>query len=187
MPVTWSATDLPTTIIYKKFYRFFFVQVLQMQCATKQNTNRFANISDKSSAVVEMGDHGHNRHEPKREGDCCAPSVGGARSPSNTMWSGPRSTSVPSGVFIHPAVWPQETWAKNWVGVVPFFLGAAGSPSNTKTPGLRPTSTISRTSVHPDIGRKLGGGCAPLGEGDLGPYLTQCCLGRGLPPYQVAS
>jgi len=31
----------------------------------------------------------------------------GAGSPSNTMWPGPRSTSVPSGVFIHPAVWPQ--------------------------------------------------------------------------------
>ena len=27
--------------------------------------------------------------------------------PSNTMWPPRRSTSVPSGVFIHPAVWPQ--------------------------------------------------------------------------------
>ena len=27
---------------------------------------------DKSSAVAEMGDRGHNRHEPKR-GGCCAP------------------------------------------------------------------------------------------------------------------
>jgi len=26
---------------------------------------------------------------------------------SSTMWPGPRSTSVPSGVFIHPTVWPQ--------------------------------------------------------------------------------
>ena len=31
-------------------------------------------------------------------------SRGGAGSPSNTMWPGPRYTSVPSGVFIHPAV-----------------------------------------------------------------------------------
>jgi len=37
-----------------------------------------------------------------------------------------------------------------------------------------------------DIGRKLGG-CAHLGEGQLGPHLTQCRVGRGLPPYQVAS
>jgi len=26
-----------------------------------------------------------------------------------------------------------------------------------------------------------------LGEGELGPYLAQCGLGRDLPPYQVAS
>ena len=38
----------------------------------------------------------------------------GAESPSNTMWLGPRSTSVPSGVFIHPAVWPQRKLAENW-------------------------------------------------------------------------
>ena len=36
-----------------------------------------------------------------------------------------------------------------------------------------------------DMGRKLGV-CAPFGEG-LGPHLTQCRLGRGLAPYQVAS
>jgi len=35
------------------------------------------------------------------------------------------------------------------------------------------------------MGRKLGR-CA-LWEGNLGPHLTQCGLGRGLPPYQVAS
>jgi len=31
----------------------------------------------------------------------------GAGSPSNTMWPGPRPTSLPSGIFIHPTVWPQ--------------------------------------------------------------------------------
>ena len=39
-----------------------------------------------------------------------------------------------------------------------------------------------------DMGRKLGG--VPLfsrGGAELGPHLTQCRLGRGLPPYQVAS
>jgi len=28
----------------------------------------------------------------------------------NVTWP----TSVPSGILIHPAVWPQQTWAKNW-------------------------------------------------------------------------
>jgi len=40
-----------------------------------------------------------------------------------------------------------------------------------------------------DVGRKLGAmGCAPpFGGAGAGSYLTQYCLGRGLPPYQVAS
>jgi len=38
-----------------------------------------------------------------------------------------------------------------------------------------------------DICRKLGAAMPPLFGGGLGPNLTQCRLGRGLPPYQVAS
>ena len=53
---------------------------------------------------------GHNRHGPKIGG--CAP-LGGAGSPCNTTSLGPTSTSlstfVPSGILIHPAVWPQQT------------------------------------------------------------------------------
>jgi len=30
--------------------------------------------------------------------------------PHLTMWPELRPTFVPSGIFIHPAVWPQETW-----------------------------------------------------------------------------
>jgi len=36
-----------------------------------------------------------------------------------------------------------------------------------------------------DMGRKLGAQ-SPFWGGELGPHLTQCCLGRGPPPYQVA-
>jgi len=32
---------------------------------------------------------------------------GGARAPSNTVLPGPRPTCIPSGIVIHPAVWPQ--------------------------------------------------------------------------------
>jgi len=62
---------------------------------------------NKSSAVAEMGDRGHNRHGPKRGGGSAVPHSRSAGNPSNTMWPAPMSTSVPSGVFIHPAVWPQ--------------------------------------------------------------------------------
>jgi len=99
---------------------------------------QMAALANKSSAVTEMADCGHNRHGPKR-GGCFAPFVG-AGTPSNTMWPGPRSTSVPNGVFIHLAVWPQRTLAENW-------------------------------------------GLCPFRGGEVGPHLTQCRLGRGLPPY----
>jgi len=75
------------------------------------------------------------------------PLGGGAGSASDTMLSYHRTKwpiSVPRCILIHPAVWPQQTWAENW-GALP-----------------------------------------PFGEGKLGPNLTQCCLGRGLPSYQVA-
>jgi len=56
----------------------------------------------------------------------CAAFLGGAAgSPSKTMSPGPSSTSIPSGIMIqsgiliHPAVCPQQTWAKNW-GLCPF-------------------------------------------------------------------
>jgi len=60
----------------------------------------------KSSGVTEMGDRGHNRHGPKRAGGCYAP-FAEAGTPSNTMWPGPRPTSMPSAILIHPAVLPQ--------------------------------------------------------------------------------
>ena len=40
---------------------------------------------------------------------CCAPFHGGSWSPSNAMWLGPRPTYIPSGIVIHPTVWPQYT------------------------------------------------------------------------------
>jgi len=40
--------------------------------------------------------------------------TGVAGSPSSTVSPGPRSTSIPSGSLVNPAVWPQQTWAENW-------------------------------------------------------------------------
>ena len=34
--------------------------------------------------------------------------------PSNTKSPGPRPTSTPSGILVHPAVSPQQTWPENW-------------------------------------------------------------------------
>ena len=36
-----------------------------------------------------------------------------------------RPTSLPSGILIHPAICPQQIWAKNW-GLCPFGEGELG-------------------------------------------------------------
>jgi len=69
---------------------------------------------NKSSAVAEMGDRLATIYVGRKVGAAVplsvgSPPVGGAVSPSNTMWPGPRPTSVPSDILIHPTVWPQYT------------------------------------------------------------------------------
>ena len=66
-----------------------------------------------------------------------------AGSPSNTMWPASRPISILSGILIHPAIWPQQTWAKKWGLLCPFLGRGAGSPSNTMSRGQRPTSVPS--------------------------------------------
>jgi len=71
---------------------------------SKVKSAGFCKTSDnKSSAVAEMGDHGHKRHGPKRGEGAVVPlsrELGPHLVQCGTMWS----TSVPSGVFIHPAI-----------------------------------------------------------------------------------
>ena len=82
----------------------------------------------------------------QKMGGGCAIFADGARSPSNTKSPRARPTAILSGILVplHPAVWPQRTFAVYW-------------------------------------------GLCSLGEGEPGPQLAQCRLGRSLPPYQVAS
>jgi len=56
------------------------------------------------SAVAEMDDRLATIDMSGKWG--AVPLLGGARSPSSTIWPGPRPTFVPSGTLIHPAVRP---------------------------------------------------------------------------------
>ena len=56
----------------------------------------------------------------------------------NTMLLGPRPTSLPCGILMHPAIWPEQTWAENW-GAVSLWGRGAGPPANTMWPGPRHT------------------------------------------------
>jgi len=78
-----------------------------------------------------MQPFGHSRHGPN-VGEAPPPFVEGAGSPCNAKSPGLRPTAIPSGILMHPTVWPRQMCAKNLRGV------------------------------------------APLGEGELGPRLTQC-------------
>ena len=55
--------------------------------------------------------YGHNTWAKKW--GAVVPPFWGDGFPSNTISPGPRPTSVSSGILIQPAVWPQQTWAKN--------------------------------------------------------------------------
>jgi len=91
---------------------------------------------------------------------------GGAGSLCNTMWPGPRPTFIPSDILIHPAVWPQQTWAKScWSSCAPW--GGAGSAFNTMLPGSRPifvpSGILIQTFGHNRHGPRIGGLC-PFGS-----------------------
>ena len=64
--------------------------------------------------------YSHNRHSRAAVPLCMWADTG---SICNTMWHGPRPTSVPSGILIHPAIWPQQIWAKNWGRLCPGLWG----------------------------------------------------------------
>ena len=61
-------------------------------------------------------------------GGCCAPCHGGAESSSNTMWPGPRPTSVRSGVLTHQTVWPQYNITDQQDNSPVAQVGPNGSP-----------------------------------------------------------
>ena len=122
-----------SVIVTKRLHLQLLITVILQALLTgvRYSLTTLKSVNNKSSAVAEMGDRGHNRHGPKRRG-CCTHFAGEAGSPSNTMWPGPRSTSVPSGVFIHPAVWPPDMGRK--LGAVPFLGRGELRPHLTSSP-----------------------------------------------------
>jgi len=104
---------------------------------------------NKSSAVAEMGNRLATIDTGRKvggSGGAVPLYMGRAGSPSNKMWPGSRPTSVLNGILIHPAIWPQQTWAENW-GICPFFLGGELGPHLTQC-GLG--KTYLHTKWHPN-------------------------------------
>jgi len=66
-------------------------------------------------------------------------SVMGAGSPSNTVSPGPRPTSVPSGILISSAVWPQQKWAAVYTAFINCERVGAAVPLSVGELGSHPT------------------------------------------------
>jgi len=65
----------------------------------------------------------HNGHRPKV--GAAVPLWGRGLGPHLTLCRLLRDLSpLPSGILIHPAVWPQQTWTENWGGCAPFGEGS---------------------------------------------------------------
>jgi len=89
--VLWNnLCSSPTTICNRRQIPSHCLHIL-LPCSTRAQQYRLA---------IDMG---------RKVGDVVPLSLGGAGSLSNTMSPGPRPISVPSGILIHPTVWPQYT------------------------------------------------------------------------------
>ena len=97
-------------------------------------------------ATIDMGQ--------KLGGSGCAFFLGVAGPTANTMSRMLRPTSVPSGILIHAAVWPQKSWAGIWVTQPPTPFGVGGwvpiYPHLTQS-RLCDTSISSGILMHPAV------------------------------------
>ena len=107
-------------------------------------------LLDLTSPQQSMQPFGHNRHGPKIGGSVLFFGEGGAGLPYNTMLLWSRPTFIPSGILIHRAICPQQTWTENW-GLCLFEGGGPRSPSNTMWPGRRPTCVPSFIFIRPTV------------------------------------
>jgi len=121
-------------------------KIVLAEWATNWGTTRGYNMGNNSSAEAQMGDCLAKIDMGRKRGGAVTLS-GRGWAPSNTIWPGSRSTTVPSGMLIHPSVWPQQTWAKNW-RLCPFWGGVAG-PHLTQCGRGLPACQVSSWSIQP--------------------------------------
>jgi len=98
-----------------------------------------------------MQPFGYNRNKPKI-GEGALPPFweGRAGSSSNKKSPGLRPSSIPSGILILAAIWPQHIGAENWVGMCPFGGGELGPHLTQCGQGrVLPACQVSSWSVQP--------------------------------------
>ena len=89
---------------------------------------------------------------PKSGGGCCAHFRGEELGPHLTECRlGPRSTSVPSGILIHPTVWPQHTNVTDRQTNRPKIGKIATFSSKIKSRRAHRTATMKTTTIAVDF------------------------------------
>ena len=134
-PVDWRKLSALDRMIYQQKLQHSD-QILQCQTGTRAQQQLRCPIV----ATIDIS---------QKEGADVPLLWGAAQSPSNTMWPGPRSTSVLSEVFIHQPLGHNRHRQKTG-GLYP-FQGGAATPSITTSPGLRFTSVPSGILIHPAV------------------------------------
>ena len=169
----------------------YWIQLHSLMLNVKLCNHATITINNKSSAVAEMGDHGHNRHGPKRGG--AVPLREGVELEPHLTQCCPPEAYLRTKWHLDPSSHLATIYTDRKVGAVSLFRGVELGPHLTQCGlhwGLPPYQVLSwsiQPSGHNRHGPKIGGGLCPFWGGKLGPHLWQCGLGRGLPPYQVAS
>ena len=112
----------------------------------------------------------------------------GAGSPSNIKSPGLRPTSIPSGILIHAAIWPQQIWAENCGGAVPLWEGELGPHLTQCDQGwcLSPYQVASwsiQLFGHNRYGPKTGGAVPFLVGGAWSPSNTMWPVPRTIQPF----
>ena len=79
-------------------------RILELELELEQTNNDVQCSNEITITIINMG-----RKFRGRDG-----------SPSNTKSPGLRRSSIPNGILIHAAIWPQQIWAENW-GAVPLW------------------------------------------------------------------
>jgi len=86
---------------------------------------------------------------------------------SNTVWPWLRPTSIPSDILIHPAIWPQQTWAENWRVELGLHLAQCGLGRGPPPYQVVPWSI--QPFGHSRCDENCGAGLWRFGEGSLVP------------------
>jgi len=114
-----TADDLHSWIFLQKLYT---IDIVKEHCGIRVPRYFLRQYIIVAHLAYPIQPFGHNRHGPKM-GRCRAVFGGGELGPHLTTSPGPKPTSAPSGILIHPALWSQSMWAKNWGMLCTFSWG----------------------------------------------------------------